>query len=822
MLLPAVALPLIFNADGYYVFLVSSVAITAIVGVGLNVLLGLSGQISLGHAGFFAIGAYGVGILTVSHGWSLWLALPVAAAASALAGLVLSLPALRVQGPYLAMVTIAFGFVVEQTIAEAAGITGGWNGLSGIDRPFIGGLQLSERWLAAAITVTLAVCLAFYARLKASRLGLAMGASSNSEVAARSLGFRVPLLRTTAFVISAALTGLAGGYFAVVNSFISPESFPFSQSILFLFAVMIGGVRSTSGPGIGAVVAVFLPEVLSGFAQYRVLAVGVLLFLVLRLAPHGIAGLFPSRNPSAQRSKKPEAEVPPVSPLSDRDGESLRVSDVTVQFGGVRAVTGVSFEAKPGRITSIIGPNGAGKSTLVNLICGFYPPQAGTISLGEMKIAGLASSEIARHGVARTFQTTQLFHDLTVLQNVTVALRNGRLTAADSLAPDDDEASTASASRLLSLVGYRGDMEQLASALPHGDRRLVELARALAIAPRFLVLDEPAAGLNTDDTERLGKLLTKLAAEGTGVILIEHDMSLVMSVSDSIVVLDAGRKIAEGTPSEIARNPVVRETYLGSTDAHGDAVRSQTRSGRPAGNVILECEGLSSGYGTIPVLRDVTMHVHEGETVAVLGANGAGKSTLMKTLSGLLTPDDGRIAFAGAPLVVGRPELAARAGLSLVPEGRQVFPDLTVVDNILLGAFNRPSAAAREDLHALLQRFPKLEARKHQRAGLLSGGEQQMLAIARGLIARPRVLMLDEPSLGLAPLVVAEVYRLLAELKAQGLSLVVVDQSPQFALAIADRAYVLKSGRVAFAGKASVLEEKGDLIATYLGEGAAV
>ena len=806
----------ILNGDGYQLYILALVGLTTMVGIGLNVLLGLSGQISLGHVGFYAIGAYTVGILTTGPAWSFWLALPLAGLTAGLAGAVLALPALRVRGPYLAMVTIAFGFVVEQGAAEWRGLTGGWNGLMGIPTPSATGFVFEEREIAFLVLLLTVAALYLYARLSKSPWGMAMRTIRDSEVAGQSIGLNPLAIRTLAFALSAVMAGLAGGTFASMSGFISPESFPFFQSILFLLVVMIGGADRVLGPLVGAAVVVLLPEVLSFLAEYRLLFVGLLLLFVLRLAPEGVVGVV------ERLLVRPGPGTPP---RGLRDVESflgagqgaggLSVGNLSVSFGGVRALSQVAFDARPTEVTSVIGPNGAGKTTALNLVCGFYKPDTGSIRIGGEEIAGRPSHVLARAGIARTYQTSQMFERMSVLDNVVIALRQGRLGWRDLFSTAGSEADRARAESLLAFVGYDGPVQQLAGALPHVDKRLVEIARALAMRPRVLLLDEPAAGLGDEDTARLGRLLCKIADLGLAVVLVEHDMNLVMRISHRVVVLDAGVKIADDVPAEVQSAPAVLKAYLGTG---GTVDRQRPAPWRPSGKPVLEVSGLSAGYGGAPVLRGLALEVSEGEFVCVLGANGAGKSTLMCALSGLNRPIEGRVCLAEQDIQAAAAHEVAKNGLVLVPEGRQVFPELSVVDNIRLGAFARPPDDLGAAVEAMLDRFPQLRERRGQKAGLLSGGEQQMLAIARGLIGRPQALMLDEPSLGLAPALIDNLYVILAELRDEGATILLVDQMAGLALSISDRAYVLEAGRFTHSGPAAELANMSVLEHAYLGE----
>jgi ABC-type branched-subunit amino acid transport system ATPase component/ABC-type branched-subunit amino acid transport system permease subunit len=776
------------TANSYYVFIMATLALSAIVGIGLNVLLGLAGQVSFGHVGFYALGAYTVAVLTATAKWSFWIAAPLAALLATVTGALLALPAVRVRGPYLAMVTIAFGFIVEHLAVEWRSVTGGQNGIMGIAQPSAFGVALGERGVALmAIVVAAVATIAFY-YLERCRYGKAMRAVKDSETAAESIGLSPVRVKTAAFAISAGCAGIAGALFAPLSGFVTPSTFAFSQSILFVLVVLIGGAGSVAGPLVGAMVVVLLPEFLAGLAEYRLLFFGALLLVVLWIAPEGLVGAvgrFFNKKSLLGKSDSGDISFTPAG----RSG--IEVHDLGISFGGVRAAHEVALEAKPGQVTSLIGPNGAGKTTVLNMLSGFYRPARGTIRLGGREIQGLAAWRVARAGIARTYQTTQLFGTMTVAENLTIAGRGAPVEA------------------LLAFVGFTGDPRTKAADLPHVDKRLVEIARALAARPSVLLLDEPAAGLAAQDKRRLAALLRRIADAGVAVMLVEHDMSVVMGISDHVVVLDAGLRIAAGTPAQVQQDPAVRKAYL------GEAQDRRTVRREVAGEPMLEVGRLAAGYGAEPVLKGIDLRVRRGEVVAVLGANGAGKSTLMRSLAGLLRPVAGEIAFEGRDIGRDPAHRVAASGIALVPEGRQVFAELSVQDNLELGAFTRKSVAPG-DVEAMLERFPRLRERLHQRAGLLSGGEQQMLAIARGLMAKPRLLLLDEPSLGLAPQVINDLFAALERLRDESATILLVDQMAGLALALADHAYVIEDGRIAAAGTAGEIAADGALEKAYL------
>jgi len=803
---------LTFGSEGYSHFILALVALTAIVGVGLNVLLGLSGQVSLGHVGFYAIGAYTAAILMV-NGVSFWVAFPLAGLIAGIVGALLALPALRASGPYLAMITIAFAFIVQHGTIEWKTLTGGQNGLMGLLPPTLAGRPFGERETAIFATVLAGVSFFLFQSLAASAWGRAMVAVRDSEVAARSIGLNPVAIKTAAFAISAVFAGLAGVIFAPLMMFVAPDSFPFSQSILFLLAVIVGGSGWVLGPAVGAVITVMLPELLSSLAEYRLLFVGVLLLVVLWLAPEGVIGTlgrFVRRtDPAAAKDSNFD-----FAAFFANDGArpQLVVRDIGISFGGIKAATDVSFVAQPGVVTTLIGPNGAGKTTVLNMIGGFYRPDSGSIRSGETELAGAPAWRIARAGISRTYQTTQLFGAMSVLDNILIALCRGKLgNPLRDIATAEDQRT---AEALLVFAGYHGPVAALAGDLPHVDRRLVEIGRALATRPEVLLLDEPAAGLMRSDKAALAKLIRRIADLGIAVILVEHDMAMVMNISNHIVVLDAGRIIAAGQPAEVRRDPRVLKAYLGDGE-----MRARPRSTPWLGSqdAILSCLKLTTGYGAAPVLEDVSFAVRPGEMVALPGANGAGKSTAMRAVTGLLRPVTGAIVPQDTRIEDLDAHKIAASGLTLVPEGRQVFPELTVLDNILLGAYTRSDVDSEAEIEALLRRFPRLRDRLSSRAGLLSGGEQQLLAIARGLMARPRILLLDEPSLGLAPAMINELFDVLAMLRDDGVTILLVDQMAALALTVADRGYVLESGRIVRDDTAEALAHDPALEAAYLG-----
>ncbi len=816
----------------YWLYLLGLTAVYVIVGAGLNLLIGLSGQVSIGHAGFFAFGAYVAAILTTRYSVSFWLALPLAMLLPAVLGALLAAPALRVRGPYLAMVTIAFGLVLQNVLIEAEPLTGGFNGISNIDKPAFGGVLLSLRAHVGVTVGVAGIALLAFALISRSRFGKLLRAVRDSEIAARSIGIDPWRIKTAAFVVSAAAAGLGGALFAPLAGFISPENFDMMLSVQFLLLVILGGLESRAGPLIGAIAIAALPEALSALAEYRLLFFGSLLLLILAVMPNGVAGAFAAAfagfgarlrrqtgaHAASDARQDAAAGAARAAAWLTRPGAALSAEHVGITFGGLKAVDDVTLIAAAGEVTGLIGPNGAGKTSVLNMLGGFYRPDSGCVRLGQRMLPAGRSQACARAGVGRTFQTTLLFDSLCVADNLAIALGGAQ---PQSLVAD-----------LLALVGFAGDAAMPAGALPFVDRRMVELARALALRPHALLLDEPAAGLGLADKAALAATLQKIAGCGLAVILVEHDMPLVMQACTRLVAMENGRVLCAGSAATVRNDPAVLQAYLGT----GAALTRGPRM--PPAEVLLAAQDLRAGYGPIGVLDGVDLAVRRHEMVAVVGANGAGKSTLMRALTGLL-PSTGSVRLSGgrdgaggaddaagkdgspAPSpVTARPraDRMARAGLVMVPEGRQVFPGLSVQDNLLLGGYATSAARREENLAAMLRRFPRLAERLQQPAALLSGGEQQMLAIARGLMAMPAVLILDEPSLGLAPKVVQGVYRTIDELVTAGLTVLLVDQFAALALAVADRGYLLAQGQVVMQGAADALRDDPAIQNTYLGK----
>lgn len=561
-------LKIIFTAGMYYV-----------AASGLNVLVGWSGQKSLGHAGLFAAGAYTAALLTAQAGWNPWLAMVAAAVVSALFGVLIALPSLRVKGPSLAMVTIGFGIVVEKIVTEWQEPFGGQQGIYGVVPPSFGGQMLGMRewaWLVLAFAFITHVLLR---TLLNGKYGRAFQAVQAAEIAAESVGVNVYRMKVLAFVISAVTCGLAGALMAQQNQYINSDFITFNLSIFLLLIVLFGG-PSVVGPAVGAIVLTLLDAFLARWPGLQHFTYGALLLFALYAMPQGLAGtlrqfarrLWPRLyRPTALPTVEGEW-VPKFGTARDTNGVMLKAQDLYKAFGGVVTTRDISFELRPGHVHALIGPNGAGKTTLLNILSGIIPLDRGTITFAGKDITKRRANQICALGIGRTFQNLKLFPHMSVLDNVLVGLHpHLKVGFWHSLlgmpsARKEELSAREEAVRLLQFAGLKERAHEEAGSLPYGLQRRLELARALATHPRLLLLDEPAAGLNPRETSELTALIGRIGAKGITVLLIEHHMDLVMAVSDHVLVLDYGTKIAEGVPSAVQGNPKVVAAYLGVDD----------------------------------------------------------------------------------------------------------------------------------------------------------------------------------------------------------------------------------------------------------------
>ncbi|MBP2231271.1 branched-chain amino acid transport system permease protein [Azospirillum agricola] len=561
-----VALALTLTND-FHLYVAFMAGVYYLCASGMNVLAGYAGQKSLGQAGLFAAGAYTVALLTTRLEVSPVLALAAAPIVAAGVGVLIALPSLRVKGPSLALVTLAFGLVVEKLVTEWTDLFGGAQGVYGIaPLEFQGEPFALRHWVVLVIVLAVATHL-LLGHLLNGRFGRALLALQSDEIAAECAGISVYRYKILAFVVAAALCGLGGALVAQQNQYFNSDFVTFHLSVFILLLVLLGGAGNLYGPIAGAAILTATEVFLAQWPSVQHFIYGSMLLFALYLMPTGVAGTIARVLPRKAVAEPVVTGAPLTLSRTTDDpagGPLLEMRDIAKAFGGVVTADKVGLRLHAHRVHALIGPNGAGKSTLINILTGVIPADSGSIRLAGEDITRASAHSRADRGIARTFQNLRLFGAMTVLDNVLVGA-HARIGATGREAE-----AVAKAAAVLEFVGLAEHAQALAGSLPYGLQRRVELARALAGDPVLLLLDEPAAGLNPRETAELGQLIKRIGRLGVAVLMVEHDMGLVMGISDEIVVLDRGIVIAEGTPREIQTNPRVIEAYLGREEAPAD------------------------------------------------------------------------------------------------------------------------------------------------------------------------------------------------------------------------------------------------------------
>ncbi|MBN9595787.1 MAG: branched-chain amino acid ABC transporter ATP-binding protein/permease [Afipia sp.] len=572
------AIPFIPGMPPFWIVLLDNIGLAALVAMGLVLLTGVGGLTSFGQAAFCGFGAYTTAVLTTSYGLSPWLTLPLSLIVSGVAAVILGLITVRLSGHYLPLGTIAWGISLFYLFSKLE-IVGRNDGISGIPPLAIGALQFTDPGnIYFAIWIAVILCALLTLNLLDSRTGRAIRALRRGHIAAEAFGVQTARAKLLVFIYAAVLAGLSGWLYAHFQRAVNPTPFGLNAGIEYLFIAVVGGAGYVWGAVLGAGIVVvlkeilqsYLPVVFHGSAQLEIVIFGILLVALLQAAPGGIWPRLAALLKFSNRLPQPKTPVylPPREKVAASSDTLLDVQAARKQFGGVIAVNDVSFNVKAGEIVALIGPNGAGKSTTFNLITGVLRKSGGTISILGRNVDNAPPQEIAKLGVARTFQHVKLVPDMTVLENVAIGAHlrghSGAIASMLRLDRQDEAALLTEAALRIERVGLSDQMHQLAGSLSLGQQRIVEIARALCVDPALLLLDEPAAGLRHMEKQKLASLLRQLRAEGMSVLLVEHDMGFVMDIADRIVVLEFGTKIAEGTPAAIRTNPDVIKAYLGT------------------------------------------------------------------------------------------------------------------------------------------------------------------------------------------------------------------------------------------------------------------
>jgi ABC-type branched-subunit amino acid transport system ATPase component/ABC-type branched-subunit amino acid transport system permease subunit len=812
-----VALTFAWQAIGAPISLITQIAIYTLYGASVNLLVGYTGLVPFGASVFFGCASYAVAVSMRSFLHNEIAALAFAVGFSLLLAMAIALVILRRRGLYFSLLTLAFSQIAFEIAYKWTDLTGGENGLQGVPRPY-----LTSDWSFHAFTlVTVTIGMWLLWRIAHAPFGRALQALRDNEQRAQSLGYSTFRLKFEAFVIMGGLIGLSGALLAFMLRGAYADNLGWQHAGDALLMTVLGGVHQFLGPLWGAIAFILLQDRLSAITESWWLLFAPIVMVFALASPEGMQGLVLrvlGRNDWTLVRRGIPARPAWIEPLRaggarlDPDRPILTVAGLHKRFGSLVVASDIHLDVHPYRLHSLIGPNGAGKTTFFNMLTGLLRANAGTISFDGNNITRLPVHRRVRLGLSRSFQILSVFRNLTAFENVRVAVqaqdRRGLGLWRDAHAYEDLNARTWS---LLNAVGLADRAAEPCANLAHGQQRLLEIAISLATDAKLLLLDEPLAGLAEADREVVGALIRRLA-ETHAVLLIEHDIDRVLALSDRITVLHQGRLIADGKPSEVASNPEVIAAYLGAErivtpPAPSDVEIRMHGQAKP----LLVLDKLRAGYAGSVVLEDLSLVVHDGEAVALLGRNGVGKTTTLKTITGTVRATSGRITLDGADISNSKSYEINQRGISLVPEGRRLFPNLTVLDNLKIAM--RPGGQTLEQVYEL---FPKLRILQRAKAESLSGGERQMLAIARALVVPARIILLDEPFEGLAPAIVKEVMDALVRLRGK-VSMVLVEHHAETVLPLVDRAYVLVNGQVAFEGSARTLEEDTALQARLLG-----
>jgi branched-chain amino acid transport system ATP-binding protein len=822
----AVAFVAPFFLGEYYVLVLFQVFELAALAQAWNLLAGYGGLISMAPAASVGLGMYGAAVAGIHLGLPLPLLVIVGGLSAAAFALVVSVPMFRFRGLYFTIATLV--------LAQALGLfMVNWNGLGGTMGLFLTKYAPSSRSLyyySLVIAVLVTVIVVVVLR---TPLGLSLRALRDDEDTAQETGVSTFRTKLWVFVLSSFLMGLVGGLQAARLGTIEPYgAFSLTWTVNAITTSILGGVGTIIGPLFGAGVVVVIGEALARYTEIHVAIIGAIVILMIRFAPGGICGVAGSAwrraalrwgSPADKVMREPRAPgvVADEEPSPDCAGAALvlspgsggvllRAHGLTKRFGDVLAVDKVNIELVDGEILGIIGPNGAGKTTVVGMLSGALSVDEGEVEFDGLDVTNVPAYRRARLGIGRTHQIPRPFGQMTVLENLLVARSYGGRSLSGGDLRSDCRA-------ILEEVDLLPLAASLASDLTLLQLKRLELARALALEPKVLLLDEIGAGLVESELQDLTALICRLRGRVRAMVMIEHIMDVIKGCCDRVMVLDWGKMIASGGVTEVLESPEVVSCYLGSGRMKTE-VSFPEPSTAGEGPPQLSVDGVSASYGHFRALTNVSFSIRAGEVVTLLGTNGSGKTTVARVVSGMLRPGEGHIAFGGSEITGRPPHIIARLGLAHCMEGRHIFGDLTVEQNLILaGSSAGGTAEVRERRDRVYDLFDILAERRKKSGHQLSGGQQQMLAIGRALMADPKLIIFDEISLGLAPTTVDRLYDTLASIREQGTAMLVIEQNVERGLALADRALVMQKGTVAWSGSRDAALESSLLRSLYLG-----
>ncbi|MBU0588295.1 MAG: ATP-binding cassette domain-containing protein [Gammaproteobacteria bacterium] len=812
-----VLMPVLFQAIGLTLDAATVVVILAMAAMGLNLLVGYSGLVSFGHSAWFGIGGYAAALAHLHWFKGQFIApLLFSLVFTGLLALAVGFLILRRRGVYFSLLTLALCALTFAISFRWTSLTGGEGGLGGIERGTPGLLNLDDHLTFYAVVALIGFAV-LYALLRVVRspFGHVLVAIRENEQRALFQGYNTDRYKLVAFVLSACMTGLAGALLIFLHRLAAAESTTVAFSGELLAMVVIGGMRSFLGPALGALFFLLFRELFSIYTDNWLLWFGLIFVGFIIFSPTGLTGIWaklrqrfkPLPQDSAAMSRRQIFEGLPLPAFlrpASLQGTVLQAQGIGKHFGGIQAVKSSDLSIEAGQIHSLIGPNGAGKTTTFNLISGMFMPDTGTVLLRGKAIQHLSPDRICQQGLARSFQITNLFKGLSIYENLRLSLQ-ARHAARLNWWRDIDHYPEihAETAELMKFLGLQGMEEVQGGGLSYGGQRLVDLGIALGSKPQVLLLDEPLAGLAAAERERVSRLVITIASN-IPVLIVEHDIDRVLSFSHRVTVMNQGEVLMSGTPEAVRLDQRVQEIYTGTGTPPVTGRSSGPQGERP---LVLDFEKVNAFYGKSHILNDASLQVREGEIVALLGRNGAGKTTLLKSMVGLLPPASGRVNFAGTEIAGLHAPDIARLGIGYVPQGRGLFAGMTVAENLALGRLARKtdgSCGVVWSEEKILAYFPRLKERMHVAADYLSGGEQQMVAVARALSGNVSLLLLDEPFEGLAPTVVQELFTVFDKLR-QHVSIVIVEHNLDLVLALADRVYALERGTVFHEGPAQPL-----------------